>query len=317
MEIKPSQSILPLVAPRGRTAHEVRALVGIDGGGTHTRLRLTRLDGHVLGEGQAGASALGQGINQAWQHIEKAFQEAVSRSGLSSLRWDECSVGAGLSGASVEANARGFIAAQPGCARLVLDTDGFTGVLGAHGGAPGALLIGGTGSVCAVLRADGRRDTIGGWGWSVGDEGSGAWLGKEALRHAQRALDGRDPVGPFARALWRRFDFDSNLADTLRSWSAQAGQQALAGLAPLVFEYEKIDPTAARLLNEAALELESLADAADPDAELPLALAGSVAVRLADRLSRPLRSRCRTAMADAAAGALHLARCALEEKSLA
>lgn len=303
-----SACILPLIAENRGPVQAVRALVGVDGGGTRTRVRIAGLDGRVLGEGSAGPSALGQGVAQAWQHIGEALQQAAARGGLAPLRWEECAVGAGLSGASVEVSARAFIAANPGCAQLVLDTDGFVGVLGAHGGAAGALLVGGTGSVCTVLRSDGGRTCVGGWGWAVGDEGSGAWLGKEAVRHAQRALDGRDAAGPLAQAVWQCCGVGADVAEALCRWGVEAGQHAFASLAPIVFEHERDDPVARRLLDEAARELEALARAADPRSTLPLALAGSVALRVADRFSPSMRARCTPAQADAVSGALQLVR---------
>src|SRR5258706_3828659 len=74
-------------------------------------------------------------------------------------------------------------------------------LLGAHGGQPGAMVAAGTGSVGAALDADGKRVRVGGWGFAVGDEGSGAWLGLAAMRVAQRAVDAMAPLGALARAV--------------------------------------------------------------------------------------------------------------------
>jgi glucosamine kinase len=63
--------------------------------------------------------------------------------------------------------------------------------LGAHGGGPGAIVAAGTGSIDEALRHDGEHVSVGGWGYPVGDEGSGAWLGMCAMREAQLASDGR------------------------------------------------------------------------------------------------------------------------------
>jgi len=305
MQDRSHPPILPLQATAAR--RPVRWLVGVDGGGTHTRARLARRDGRVVGEGHAGPSALGQGVQQAWRHVAHAVGDAAAQAGLPAPDWAECALGAGLSGACVDQQARAFVDANPGCAHLVLDSDGFAGVLGAFSGEPGALLVAGTGSICEALRGDGSRACVGGWGWKTGDEGSGAWIGKEALRHAQRALDGRDTAGPLAQALWRAVGDD---AETLLAWAQAADQPRLAGLAPRVFEHAADDTHARGLLEAAARELEALARAVDPAGELPLALAGSVAQRLADlALYTPqLHDRVVAPRGDATAGALFMIR---------
>jgi glucosamine kinase len=288
----------------------VRYLVGVDGGGTGTRLRLADREGRLLGQGEAGPSALGQGVEQAWRHVQQALQQACGQAGLATLDLGDCAIGLGLSGATVVEQAQAFLHAQPGYAHVVLDNDGYTTVLGAHGGAPGAVVAAGTGSVGEALRADGSRVLVGGWGWINGDEGSGAWLGLKAMRHAQQALDGRVPAGALARAIWAHAGADR---ETLLAWSAQAAQHGHARLAPLVFETATLDPVAQGLVDEAVAELEKLAAALDPQGQLPLALCGSVALRLAPLFSGTIRARCVSPQGDSADGALLMIRGALTE----
>jgi glucosamine kinase len=274
-------------------------------------VRLADRNGLPLGDGSAGPSALGQGVTQAWRHIGAALHAAACAAGVATPGWSECAFGLGLSGAGEASRKEAFIAADPGCARLVLDTDGATALLGAHAGRPGLLLASGTGSVCEVLRGDGTRLTVGGWGWRTGDEGSGAWLGREALRHTQRALDGRDIAGPLARALQQ---VTGSGLDAQLAWAEAAQQAELAALVPLVFERAADDPAAERLLNRAAGELAALGLAADPHDELPVALAGSVALRLQDRLPAALRRRLVPPAGDALAGALSMIQAQLHKE---
>ncbi len=288
--------------PRWTAGSRARYWVGVDGGGTQTRLRLADATGRTLAEGRAGPSALGQGADQAWRHIHQALTQAAHTAGLPEAPdWADCAMGAGLSGAGVPAQAQAFLARTPLALTLTLDTDGHTGVLGAHAAQAGALVIAGTGSVAEALGADGQRRTVGGWGWLNGDEGSGAWLGKAAVRHAQRALDGRDPTGPLARAVW---DLTSDRPDALLAWALAAQQQRFASLAPLVFEHEHEDPAAQALLADAVQELAALARAVDPSERLPIAWSGSIADRLAPRLPPALRVRSVAPQGDAMAGAL-------------
>lgn len=292
----------------------VRFLVGVDGGGTGTRVRLADLQGHTLGQGWAGPSALGQGVAQAWRHIQMAVQEAAAKAGLERLELGHTAIGLGLSGAGVVAQAQAFIAQQPGYAHVELANDGTTTVLGAHAGRPGGVIAAGTGTVGEALRADGTLACVSGWGWVSGDEGSGAWLGLGAMRQAQKAMDGRAPVGPLASAVWAHCGAAHGLdRDAISAWVAQAGQHAYAQLAPLVFEHEVADPAAAALVRRAVEELEELALALDPQQQLPLSLAGSIAQRLGANFSGNIRARCVSPQGDSADGALRLVRGALSE----
>lgn len=284
--------------------------IGVDGGGTHTRLRCTDAAGQLLGEGQAGASALGQGPAQAWAAVDTALRAALGQA-FDADAWTHCAIGLGLSGAGSPTLAQAFLDAAPPCAALALDTDGVAALLGAHGGQPGALLIAGTGSVGEALLGDSRHRRVGGWGWQIGDEGSGAWLGRQAIQHTQRALDGRSPRGALAAAVLARTQALSGQTgerEAVLAWCAAGSQRAYADLAPLVFEHAGADPAAEALLQAAARELDALAQALDGGAGLPLVLSGSVALRLQPRLAEAVRARGVAPQADAQDGALQLIR---------
>jgi glucosamine kinase len=209
-----------------------------------------------------------------------------------------------LSGANVVADAQAFIQTQPGFAAVLLENDGYTTVLGAHGGEPGLVVAAGTGTIGEVIRRDGSRGIASGWGWTCGDEGSGAWLGLRAMAHAQKAEDGRAAAGELAR---RVFAVAGHDRETILAWCAQAGQHGYASLARLVFESaEAGDAVAQGLIQAAVAELEGLALSLDPQAELPLALAGSIALRLRPHFSGNMRARCVESKGDSADGALLL-----------
>ena len=300
---------LSLINPCGATSPAtlapLRFLIGVDGGGTGTRVKLAGRDGRIVAQGEAGPSALGQGAEQAWRHIQQAVRAATDNAGIAGLDLSACAIGLGLSGVSVTAQAQAFIAQQPGFARVALDGDGYTTVLGAHGGRPGAVLAAGTGTVGEALRRDGSRAMSSGWGWVTGDEGGGAGLGLQAMRHAQQALDGRASVGTLAQAVWATAGAER---PAILAWCAAAGQHGFAGLAPLVFDSAPSDAVAADLIARAVAELERLAFALDPDADLPLALSGSIALRLAPKFSPALQARLVPAQGDSADGALLMLR---------
>ena len=283
-------------------------LVGVDGGGSGTRALLARRDGAVIGAGQAGPSGLSRGIAPAWAAVTAATERAFESAGLRPAAWSACALGAGLAGASHQPWRAAFLAADPGFARIALDSDSFTMLLGAHAGRPGVIVAAGTGSVAEVLRADGSRTSVGGWGFPIGDEGSGAWLGWHAVRHAQAALDDRARAGRLARHVWSTCGSERSV---LLDWCRSAGQFEYAQLAPAVFDAEAEDAPAASLLAAAVAELEALARALDPNGALPLAVSGSVGRRLAPRFAPALRARCVELAQGADAGALTLIRRAL------
>jgi glucosamine kinase len=283
----------------------VEFLVGVDGGGTATRAVVARRDGTILGRGDAGPSALGQRIAPAWVQVQLAVRNAFEAAGVPVPPWQRCALGAGLSGVSNRPWRDEFVARNVGFAHLVAETDSFTMLLGAHGGKPGAIVAAGTGSIGEVLRSDGTRFSVGGWGFPVSDEGSGAWLGLRAVRLAQCATDGRINAGALVRHVWATCGADR---DALQAWCDQAGQFAYAQLAPAVFDTEAADPAAAQLLVKAAASLDAIALALDPQGGLPLAVCGSIGRRLAPRLSPAVRSRLVDAAAGPDAGALTLIR---------
>jgi glucosamine kinase len=144
----------------------------------------------------------------------------------------------------------------------------------------------------------------------VDDEGSGGWLGLQAVRHGLAAFDGRAHAGALARRVWMHCGDER---ESLLAWCQTAGQFEFAQLARAVFECEASDPVAAGLLQRATVALEELALAVDPRGRLPVAVAGSVGERLAPRMRPFVRGRLVTAREGAAAGALMLARRALAQ----
>ncbi len=283
-----------------------RYRVGVDGGGTGTRARLQGADGRALGEGQAGPSGLSQGIEQAWRHVQQAIAAAFAQAGLQAAPAREIALGLGLAGAGVPAQHAAFVQADPGYARCVLVNDGVTQLLGAHAGGPGLVVASGTGSVAAARDADGRTRQCGGWGFPVGDEGSGAWLGLQAMRHAQHVRDGRAAASALADAVYALAGSD---AASLLAWCAGAGQAKWATLAPLVFAAaEAGDTTAATLLDHAARDLAQLVHALDAGGAqaLPIVMRGSVGERLVARWPAALRARVVPPAGDSCDGALRL-----------
>src|SRR5687767_7483928 len=112
--------------------HEFGYLIGVDGGGSDTRARVQRATGELVGTGEAGPSALGQGVTQAWRNIELAARRAFESAGSAVPAWRHCALAAGLSGVGHAPWRDAFIAGNPGFGHLEVDSDSYTMLMGAH-----------------------------------------------------------------------------------------------------------------------------------------------------------------------------------------
>ncbi|HDR9871175.1 TPA: ATPase [Burkholderia cenocepacia] len=276
--------------------------IGIDGGGTGTRAVLADRDGRELAQGRGGPSGLGLGIERAWASIGAACADAFTQAGLA-FDWSQCALGCGLAGVNNAAWLAAFRAQAP-LGALAIESDAYTTVVGAHGGAPGLIVALGTGSIAAALDAAGACRIAGGFGFPSGDEASGAWLGVRALAYAQQALDGRVPRDAFATALLA--ETGARDRDALVLWSCDANQTIYARLAPIVFAH-RTHPVARALIAQAGDEIGKMIDALDPQHALPIALCGGLADALAPAVPARHAARLRAPLDDSAHGALRLA----------
>ena len=290
----------------------IHYFVGADGGGTSTRVRVVHRSGRVVGEARSGPSGLSQGSAQAWTHITQALDQVVQDHPVHALSADwpalsraNCWLGLGLAGANNAAWGADFYAANPGYAHVALYSDAQTALAGAHAGAPGILVIMGTGSVALARRANGSLASAGGWGFPSGDEGSGGALGLQAMRLAQQAMDGRLAPTPLTEAVRAA---TGTSAEAMLDWCGAASQFHYASLAPLVLDLAADDALAADLVRDTVRHLANLALAVDLSRQLPLVVAGSIGMRLVPQLPPDLIARLVPARGDAMDGALTLLR---------
>lgn len=278
-------------------------LIGVDGGGTGTRVVLAHADGAELGRGSAGPSGLMHGIDNAWAAILYAMKQAFAEAGLDAPVLSDIAAGCGLAGVHNKQWANDFAEKNPGFGALAVGTDGQTTLLGAHQGQPGAIIAIGTGSVGEVLLPDGSRREVGAWGFPSSDEASGAWLGLHTINHVQHVLDGRHPPTEFAAAVVAHC---GGGRDGVFNWLAQANQTAYAQLARFTIQFAPTEPVARGILQKAGEEIAKMAHALDPSAQLPIALCGGLAAPLREYLPPALLNRVVQPQADSATGALIL-----------
>ncbi len=148
-------------------------------------------------------------------------------------------------------------------------------------GPAGILLIAGTGAI-AMYRTPISKEfsRAGGWGPLLGDEGGGAWLGREALRHCLLEWE-RDELGPLHTAVLEKLEIEEASQILTKVYKENFGFPHWARLAPLVFEYIREDHGALKILKNGAIELvalvEHLQEMLAPEAKtIPLVVIGGL-----------------------------------------
>jgi N-acetylglucosamine kinase-like BadF-type ATPase len=146
-------------------------------------------------------------------------------------------------------------------ARTVIVNDALIALEAGVPGGPGAVLIAGTGSFAYGRDDTGRAARAGGWGYVLGDEGSGYWLGRQALRVVVRASDGRGPQTDLTDAVLKHYNVPNAQGLVRKMAGAGAKPSAIADLARLVSAAAAAgDSVARRLISSAAHELSGAAD---------------------------------------------------------
>jgi glucosamine kinase len=282
-------------------------LLGVDGGGTQCRARLCALSGAKLGEATAGPANIRFGLGQGLTSVLEATRQCLAQAGLSSddlRRITACLALAGASEPTDLASAQGQ--AHP-FARTTVTTDAHAACVGAHGGRDGGVIVVGTGTIGWAQRG-GEHDRVGGWGLPVSDEGSGAWLGREALRRVLWAYDGRAPWSGVLTELFEQFQRDPH---AIVRWTATASPRDFGTFAPLVVEHaNRGDPAATELMRLAAGHVDILAVRLIGLGTRRLALVGGLGPHMEPWLSHTTRTHLVPPIGDALDGALQLARAA-------
>jgi glucosamine kinase len=283
---------------------DARFFLGVDGGGTGCRARLETAAGETIGLGLAGPASTRFGIDASFAAVMTAAATAIAEAGLAETDRAAIAVGVGLAGFGRK-GAPEALAARPHPFRsLAFDSDVVIACLGAHAGGDGGIVIVGTGS-CALARVGGRVVRLGGYGFPVSDEGSGADLGLKAIRLALRAHDGRHPPSPLLTELMRRFHDDPF---EVVAWMDKASATDYAAFAPLVMRHADQGDAAARtVVQSAAGQVDGLARALVGAGAPRLSLIGGLASAIEAWLAPDVRRRIAAPLGDAVDGALILA----------
>ena len=247
----------------------MRLFCGVDGGGSKTMCVVGDERGRVLGVGVAGpANPSIVGVEGACEAVRKAVVAALREA--SGARASV--VFAALAGAGSWRRGKTLVEALSGKGpwdRVEVGPDALAALMSVTLGKPGVVVIAGTGSVALSTDGEGNVYKVGGWGWLVDDEGGGFYLGREGIRRALMAYDGRGPATLLAELVERALGA-SSLEDVVdRIALGELGVREIAMLAPTVIEaYRRGDEVAAEILRDACRSLAVAAAAAAKKAGL-------------------------------------------------
>ncbi len=278
-------------------------LVGIDGGGTGCRAVVCDSEGHRLGFGKAGPANIMTNFEGARDNIVEACCQAFREAGLDSAAFAASDAVLGLAGGNIADYADRMVKALP-FRRCRMETDAQISLQGAIGDSDGVVAIIGTGSVF-IYRTDGEVRTAGGWGFMVGDLGSGARLGRSLLQEALLVYDGIHEGSELTMHVLNRFQHDPQ---TIVEYAHSALPGEFGVFSPLIFEFaEKGDPTANAIVREAVSDVEETLNAIYTRKDQKLCLLGGLGTKYVDYLSDHIRQAISEPEGTAVDGAIALA----------
>lgn len=278
-------------------------VIGIDGGGTSCRAALAGADGRILGRAKSGAANIRTDLTGARESIAEAARLACVDAGVDPAVISSTPALLGLAGSNVGTYRRQLEAILP-FSRNVVTSDSLIALEGAVGSGDGAIAILGTGSAFMV-RKDGEARTIGGWGFLIGDQGSGARIGRELLEETLLAYDGISEASGMTRALLAVFRDEPR---DVVEFTTTAKPGDFGGFAPMIFEHAgRGDPVAQKILSRAVADIEASLAVLQLRPGDPLCLLGGLAQLYAPLLSAPVRALLREPLQDALGGAVRMA----------
>jgi N-acetylglucosamine kinase-like BadF-type ATPase len=216
--------------------------------------------GVVLATGRAGPSnPITVGPERALANILEAINEASSRCGVHEFMASRLGV-AGTDRSRLKKRLLNGLHGSYGDTAIV--SDAASALAGGTGCRPGVVVIAGTGSIAYGENRLGETARAGGWGWRLGDEGSGYTIGLKAIMAALGAHDGRAPETLLKQKIVGHLGLDG--IEGIVDWVYEPGREPrdIAYLVPLVREAEAAgDEAAALVMAEAGSELGLVANA--------------------------------------------------------
>lgn len=303
----------PSVTGRKENPRATGFYIGVDGGGSGCRARAADVTGRTLGEGTGPPAALRLGVQRAMAAVQIACEAVIADAGLPIRRLADADAVIGLAGVGRK-NLSSILASQPHPFRSVrFVNDAMIACLGAHAGREGGVIITGTGSVALALTRDGEF-RLGGYGFPISDEGSGAALGLSAIRASLRAHDGLTSASSLTSEILQRFHNDPF---EIVAWADKATATDYATLAPLVIRHAEADDFhALAIVRHGAARIDELVSRLAGSGVQRICLLGGLANKMVPFMAPDAQAMLSPPLGDALDGALLLARHAIEEPAM-
>jgi N-acetylglucosamine kinase len=230
-------------------------VLGIDAGGTKTVCYLADESGRIVGEGRGGGANLqAHGELEVEKVLHAVIEEALADRLI--VPAAVCLGVAGVDRPEDERTVRGLMRRLGFRTHLLVVNDALVALVAGVGDAPGIVLVAGTGSIAFGVNQDGNAARAGGWGYVLGDEGSGYWIGREALVAVVREADGRGPRTRLTPLVLEHFTLPQAAGLVHEVYDKGLHRHSIAALGPVVERARaEGDVVAAEILRGAADEL--------------------------------------------------------------
>lgn len=277
-------------------------LIALDGGGTGCRAAVGRASGGIIAEARGGPANVNTNFEGSITNITEAISQALRTAELGDVDLAQTVAHIGVAGANTPDEMRTVEAALP-YGRCRVTGDRATTVAGVLGAEDGYVLALGTGTIIA-RQSDQEMTHIGGWGFQLSDQASGAWLGRTLLTRILLAEDGLVDHSPLSREICARYGDGNELV----IFSNSAKPSDYAKFAPeIVDAADRGDAMAQSLLDEGRQYVESGLSALGFQSGDALCLSGGLGPRYAPYLSKPYLQNLREPLGNALQGAFSLA----------
>jgi len=256
-------------------------VVGIDAGGSKTVCQVGTADGRIVRESR-GAGANLQSAGEL--EVEKVLHDVMTEA-LEGIAEAPAAVCVGMAGVDRPNDARlmrSMLSRLCRGSHSLVVNDALIALEAGAPNSPGIVIISGTGSIAYGRDAHGHAARAGGWGHVLGDEGSGFWLGRQALRAVLRAADQRGEPTALAERIKAHFGVAREQELVQPIYEGGMKPKVVAALAPIVGEVAAAgDPVATKIVSVGADELASAAASVARrlglvEADIPLPLAGGI-----------------------------------------
>src|SRR5882672_3581108 len=230
-------------------------VLGIDAGGTKTVCLLADERGKILAEGRGpGANLHSAGELEVEKVLHEVMEDAIGDRDIT-----PAAICLGIAGVDRDDEARTVRAIMRRIghkSRVLVVNDALIALVAGAKDAPGIVIIAGTGSIVYGRNAGGQAARAGGWGHMIGDEGSGYWIGREAVAAVMRAADGRGPATRLSDDILAHFSVNDVSRLPRIVYDREIPRMRVAALGPIVEgAASEGDAVAMRILERAVDEL--------------------------------------------------------------